>query len=318
MTGKRGSIVGFGELLWDILPTGPVIGGAPANFAYRAQSLGRPSYVISAVGNDEFGNRAIGALSERGVNTEYVQRDPSHPTGTVTVTLSPSGDASYVIHPDVAYDHIRATPVLRALVESCDVFCFGTLVQRHPDTRRALYELLDATKAVKVVDVNLRRDCFSAETVRESLARADIVKLNDEEVGTVSNLLGLGVSDIDAFAKAVIQRFNVDTCLVTLGARGVWARAKDQEPVYARGYSVSVVDTVGSGDSFTAAFMDARLRGQPLAACCDFGNRIGALVAGREGGMSPIGEQEIAQFSLSHHALEVPQGWRQFERGISP
>lgn len=293
-------VLAIGEVLWDLLPSGKVLGGAPCNFAYRLSELGHSVAVVSRVGEDELGTELLSGLQKLGVPTQWMQRDPKNPTGVVEVELNEEGNPRYTIIPGVAYDFIEYTKELEELATLCKVICFGTLVQRSPITRDTLYRLLDkATGAERVLDINLRKECYNRETVEESLRRATILKLNRSEVTELYRLLGLKEGSSREFAETVMSKYAIHTCLITLGEEGVEAYNNKGEYVTVPAYKVSVVDSIGAGDSFTAGFVSKLLVGASLEECCRFGNITGALAATKKGGMSPIGKNEIA--SLLHN-----------------
>ncbi len=292
-------VLAFGELLWDCFPNGKVLGGAPANFAYRLQSLQVETRVVSRVGSDELGSVALAELKRGGVDVSQVQVDTAFPTGTVAITLSSSGDASYVINPGAAYDHIEITPELLALAKTAKIFYFGSLIQRHIDSRATLYTLLEAADgAHKILDLNLRKACYSGETVVASLDRADVLKLNHEEVPIVAQLADLPGTTPAHFAQAVIEKYGLSACLITRAEHGVYARSAQGECIEEEGYVVPVVDTVGSGDAFTAGFVAAGLRGDPFVECCRYGNYLGALVAKQKGAMATIDPKDLSSRTL--------------------
>ena len=284
----------FGELLWDVLPTGAVIGGAPANFAFRLGSFGIPTRLVSRVGDDELGHKALEQLRALGVNTTLVQLDKKLPTGTVDVKLSESGNASYTINRDVAYDMIEPTSDLVKAARDATVICFGTLVQRADQSRKTLESLLsEAPNAIKFLDINLRKDCFSVETIQSSLKAATILKLNDDEVRVVNELLSLNTESIQDFSRKIIEQYSLDCCLITRAERGVFAMSKSGQEVDVPGRKVNVVDTIGSGDAFSAGFLTQYIKGATLDTACEFGNKIGGIVATTKGGMSNIPEAAL-------------------------
>jgi fructokinase len=304
-SGSNKSVLALGELLWDVLPNEKLLGGAPANFCYRLRQLGIPARMVSRVGVDALGEELLSQLRERSFDVSLIQRDPSIPTGTVDVVLTAEGNPSFTINTGVAYDFLEATPELLAAAAASDLICFGTLVQRSATTRDTIYKTLDAAvAATKFLDINLRRLCYSADTVVESLKRADILKLNLSEVKVVSDLLQLGVSTPEEMSRVVIDRFGIRIVLVTLGEAGVYAVDSTGLEVSEPGLSVSVVDTIGSGDSFSAGFVSKYLEGAALAECCRFGNLMGAMNATRKGGMPEISVAEIKAFASSAHAQE--------------
>lgn len=291
---SKGSVIAFGELLWDVLPQGAVLGGAPANFSVRISEHGIPVYLVSRTGSDELGERARGIIAEREVDLSLLQVDPQLPTGTVDVTFAEGGEPDYIINTGVAYDAVELSEELLTLGSKAALICFGTLIQRSPVSRATLYALLDAAPAaIKLVDVNLRKNCFSAETVRASVERATVVKLNRDEIVPVAEMLDLNEREPFQFGAALVDNFECDSCLITLGAGGAIAISRDGERVEVPGFSVAVRDTIGSGDAFTAGFAVCSLAGGSLADCCRYGNALGALAATREGGMGAVSPAEV-------------------------
>lgn len=296
------TILSFGETLWDLLPTGPVLGGAPCNFAYRMNALGDRALLVSRLGKDDWGKKAMARLAALGMETKHVQWDERHATGTVPIALHPDGSADYTILPDVAYDYIEATDDLLREAAAADGICFGSLSQRAPGSRRTLHRLLDAAgKGIKVLDVNLRKDCHTPETLKESLARADILKLNDQEVRPLADLFRLSAS-VPEFCRALIEQKSLTHAVVTLGERGAFAASAKGDQVYDPGYRVPLVDTVGSGDAFTAGFVHLLLREKPLRECVRFGNVLGAMVAAQAGATGPTPPGEIERFKEQGYA----------------
>jgi fructokinase len=290
------TVLSFGETLWDLLPAGPVLGGAPCNLAYRVNSLGERGVIVTRLGRDELGRRAVDAIGALGMDTSGIQWDDAHPTGTVPVTLDPRGIPEYTILKDVAYDNIEPTEELRALASGADCLCFGSLCQRSERSRRTLLELLSAApKALKFFDVNLRKDCYTKPVLERSFFKADILKLNDTEALELAGLFGLSARTPEKIAGEILRQWGLKGCVVTLGERGAYAIAGSQE-ARVPGWTIKVVDTIGSGDAFSAAFVTCWLRGKSLEECCFFGNALGALVAGTKGATTPIGVDEINRF----------------------
>ncbi len=292
---KNKSVISFGEVLWDRLPGGAVLGGAPLNLALRLAGLGLAVCMVSRVGADNEGRRALEQIRSMGLDCSLIQRDSTQATGAVEVSLSPEGIPEYTILPERAYDRILFSPGLERTVATARCVCFGTLVQRTEASRETLYNLLDmATGALKFLDLNLRQGCYSQQTVTESLRRADILKLNAQEVSEVMSLLGWSGLDLPAFCTRSLVELGLAACVISLGAGGALAAAKGTPGVlYSPGYRVEVLDTVGSGDAFSAGFLDAWLRGRALTECCRRGNLLGALNCARRGATEPVTEQEI-------------------------
>jgi fructokinase len=284
------TVVAFGETLWDLLPTGPVLGGAPANCAYRINSLGDRGLIVTRLGKDDLGRKAFEALKALGMDTSRVQWDEGRPTGTVPVTIDANGVPDYTIVRDVAYDAIEPVEV------AADAVCFGTLVQRSPHSRRALHRLLASLpSALKYFDINLRRSCFTAGTVAGSLERADILKLNEDEAFQLRSFFGLRGKTPAAIAREARGRWGLEAVILTRGERGAVA-VTAREEVEMAGWKVVVSDTIGSGDAFSAAFLHCWMGGRSLEDCCFFGNVLGAMVARTPGATAPITLDEIYRF----------------------
>ncbi|MBI3945921.1 MAG: carbohydrate kinase [Armatimonadetes bacterium] len=292
----RKTVLAFGEVLWDLLPSGAVLGGAPFNFAYRIHALGDRGVIVSRLGRDDLGRQAWARVVGLGVETAHIQWDDTHPTGTVHVSFDAQRNPDYLIVPGVAYDHIETTGALDTLAAAADCVCFGTLAQRAPTSRRTLGELLSAAPhAVKVLDINLRKECYTTESITASLERADVLKLNEDEAGHLARLFAMPEDSLPDFGARAVARWGLSCCVVTLGSRGALAVSGDGAAVYVPGYRVALVDSCGSGDAFTAGFVHRLLRGQDLRECCELGNALGALVATQPGATAPIAPDDIAR-----------------------
>jgi fructokinase len=294
------SVMAFGEVLWDQLPTGPMLGGAAANFACLVQGLGVDCTLVSRVGDDPLGQKARQALAHLHLSSSHVQTDPRAPTGTVAVHFDGGGHPDYTIAPHVAYDHIEVTPALLEQASQAAMLYFGTLAQRHRTSRDTLWQLIEAApQAIKLLDINLRRDCYTAKTVTAALSRCDMLKLNESEAQELNLLLRLGASTPEEFSEAVIERFNLDLCLVTCGPDGVFAQTNTGQMQRVPGYPVTVHDTIGAGDAFTAGFVWSHLQGVSLRESCEVGVRCGALVAMQQGGMVTLRPEQITCFPFA-------------------
>jgi len=286
---ERPVIVGIGEVLWDVYPDAAHSGGAPANFACHAASLGAESWIVSAVGTDELGERALERLSERGVACNYVSRDAAHATGRVLVTLNAAGQASYEFAADTAWDHLAWSDDLAALAARCDAVCFGTLGQRSLVSRETIRRFVSATpkSTLRVFDVNLRQRFYDAETIRTSLNIASAVKLNDEELPIVAELCGLRAVTPREMLIELATTFDLRLAALTRGPRGsllVAGVAEDDSPAP----SAKVVDTVGAGDAFTAALVTGFLRGLPLDVVNRHANTVASFVCSQRGATPPL------------------------------
>jgi fructokinase len=294
---QRPLIVGLGELLWDLLPPDKHIGGATANFAYHANQLDADGIMVSCIGRDDLGRELEAQLRQRGLNTNYLRYDAGHPTGTVTVTKDAAGQPSYIIHTDVAWDFLPFDDELESLAARADAVCYGTLAQRAPATRRSIGAFLDATRSncLRVLDINLRQQFYDAETILASLAHAHVVKLNDEELPKVSALLDLPPGEMAAM-DALLERFALHLVALTRGASGssLYTRHRNSHNL---GFTPPVVvDTVGAGDSFTAALVSGLLRYEDLDRIHERASRLASFVCSQPGG-TPVTKAFLASLS---------------------
>jgi fructokinase len=295
-TKKR--VVGLGEVLWDILPERTCLGGAPANFAYIATLMGDEGIVASRVGEDAWGVDALRRMKELGLNADHVQTDAQHATGTVNVEIDGEGLARYEIHHPVAWDFLEWTHDWQQLAESADAVCFGSLAQRSEQSRAAIRNfLLASAGAVKIFDVNLRQSYYSREVLEESMRLANIVKLNDEELPRIVELINLAHENELASARRLIGTYDLKMVCITRGARGsLLVRGGDVSEH--SGFRVQVADTVGSGDAFTAGLVLEYLQGASLDRMNEMANRSGAWVASQVGAM-PIPKGRSLEESLA-------------------
>lgn len=296
------TIVSFGEALWDLLPNGPVLGGAPLNFAYRVKTLGHHSVIVSRLGRDDLGQKAREQIISLGLDDTCLQWDDTYPTGTVQIRFDSDKNPDYTIIENVAYDNIEFNAVLTHIVEDADCLCFGTLAQRCQLSRRTLQQLLsEFTGRYRLLDINLRKNCYSDERIAGSLEHADILKLNDEEFAVLTDFFGLQGNLLPDRVEDLLRRTELEYCVVTLGERGALAHSKKGEQVYCPGYRVDLVDPCGAGDGFTAGFIHSLLDNKSLREACSLGNALGAMVAQQEGATQPISYDEIISFMEKNH-----------------
>lgn len=283
VAGKGKTVVGLGELLWDLLPAGKQLGGAPANFAYITTLLGEQGIPLSRVGVDDLGAEALRRLTELGLPTAFVQIDSRHPTGTVKVELN-AGQPRYEISKAVAWDFLEWTPAWEKVARQADAVCFGSLAQRSRRSRAAIRSFLGATSpsAVLIFDVNLRGDFYSSELLSESMTLADVVKLNDEELPQIMRLGGLIHANEKSSAEKLLRLYDLDLVCVTRGRRGSLLVSKSGSSEHA-GFHVKVADTIGAGDAFTAGLTHEYLRGASLDGMNEVANLVGAWVASQAG-----------------------------------
>ena len=277
-------LLSYGEILWDIIEGKPYLGGAPFNFAAHSAKCGIDTWMISRLGNDKLGESAFTKIKALNVATDFIQWDDTYPTGTVTVFLK-NGQPSYTIHPNVAYDFINYNELVEngLLKQQFDMFGFGTLAQRRQTSRESLHQILSNLQFEHVFyDVNLRKDCFSAEIIRNSLPFSTILKLNDEEVPLISEFLFGEKLDFESFSQRVAVDYDQQIIIITAGGKGclVYHQGKLHKVI---GQKVTVADTVGAGDSFSAAFLYAFFKwGDPVKAAAA-ANQVGAFVASSHG-----------------------------------
>ncbi len=278
----RPSIVGLGEVLWDLLPTGRVLGGAPANVAFHAAGLGARGAVASCVGDDSLGGEILARLDAAGVDRRAVAVDPVHPTGTVTVELDAAGKPTFIIHQDVAWDFLPASEEVLGVVGTADAVCFGSLAQRGEVSRQTIAQCLAATgAALRIFDINLRQHYYSGEIISACLDSANVLKLNDEELPVVAELLGLA-QDPSVAVAALVERFSLRLVALTCGERGsqlVTADETSSRPAS----QVAVVDSIGAGDAFTAVVALGMLAGLPLSAIHERAERVAGYVCTQAG-----------------------------------
>ena len=281
-------VVGLGEVLWDILPERTCLGGAPANFAYITTLMGDQGIVASRVGEDSRGVEALRVMDGLSLDIDHVQTDGGHETGRVQVKVDGKGIACYEIARPVAWDHLEWTLDWQRLAGKVDAVCFGSLAQRSEGSRATIRRFLQATPAttVKVFDVNLRQNFFSADTIIESMKLADMVKLNDEELPRVMSLCGLPHKDKDerASAQRLAEAYRLKLVCITRGERGSLL-LRDGQVSEHRGFRVKVADTVGAGDAFTAGLVHEYLHGASLDLMNEVANLVGAWVASEVGAM---------------------------------
>lgn len=289
------TVVGLGELLWDMFPQGKQLGGAPANFAYMTALLGDRGIVASRLGDDHLGKEAVWHLKSSGLDTSHIQIDSAHPTGSVQVQIDSKGQAEYNFRADVAWDHLEWTEQWQELALSADAVCFGSLAQRSEVSRATTLKFLQSVKAaaVRVFDVNLRQSFYSAEVLRVGLLHANIIKVNHEELPRIVEFFGGKFRGEKEAACWLAEEFGVKLVCVTRGHKGsllVCDGKKDEHP----GFTVKVADTVGAGDAFTAALVHHWLRRTPLEEMNLAANRLGAWVASQEGAMPAADESVLA------------------------
>lgn len=284
-------VVGLGEALWDVLPEGKKIGGAPANFAYHAAQFGLDSRVVSAVGSDKLGDEILENFAGKQLNT-LIKTVP-YPTGTVMVTLDEHGVPCYDIKENVAWDNIPFTPELEKLAEETQAVCFGSLAQRNVVSRETINRFLDTMPdedgRLKIFDVNLRQDFYTNDILCQSFSKCNVLKINDEELVTVSRLFGYPGIDLRDKCWILIAKYNLKMLILTCGINGSYVFTPGHVS-FVETPLVEVADTVGAGDSFTGAFCAAILNGANIPEAHQLAVDVSAYVCTQNGAMPVIPE----------------------------
>jgi fructokinase len=298
-------MVGLGEVLWDILPTGRVLGGAPANFAYMTNVLGDQGIVASSVGNDELGREACHLLQKLGLNTSYLQRDDLHETGIASVTIDGAGQPNFIIKESVAWDFLEWTADWKELSARADVICFGSLAQRSLTSADTIDRFLHSAsaKTLRIFDVNLRQSFYNEDVLRKSFQYADIVKLNEQELIQVSFLFHLGAGTAEGIARRLLQACDLKLVCITRADRGSLLVSREQTVEHA-GFPVRVADAVGAGDAFTACLAHHYVRGNPLQQISEAANRFASWVATQRGATPPITSSQLQEILNGRAALQ--------------
>ena len=290
---QQNYIVGIGEALWDMLPEGRKIGGAPANFTYHVSQFGLDAVAVSAVGDDELGAEIRHTFEEKDLQTQLAT--VPYPTGTVAVTLDAKGIPQYEICEGVAWDNIPFSPELEALARNTIAVCYGTLAQRNSVSRKTIESFIAAMPAdgIKICDINLRGTFYNTEILESSMRACDILKINDEEIDEVSRLLGAEFPTQRMAALNLMSRYEVDILILTCGTNGSYIYSMDGTESFLPTPKVKVADTVGAGDSFTGAFIAALLCGKDIKKAHALAVEVSAYVCTQNGAMPELPDEII-------------------------
>ena len=290
---QQNYIVGIGEALWDMLPEGRKIGGAPANFTYHVSQFGLDAVAVSAVGDDELGAEIRHTFEEKDLQTQLAT--VPYPTGTVAVTLDAKGIPQYEICEGVAWDNIPFSPELEALARNTIAVCYGTLAQRNSVSRKTIESFIAAMPAdgIKICDINLRGTFYNKEILESSMRACDILKINDEEIDEVSRLLGAEFPTQRMAALKLMSRYEVDILILTCGTNGSYIYSMDGTESFLPTPKVKVADTVGAGDSFTGAFIAALLCGKDIKKAHALAVEVSAYVCTQNGAMPELPDEII-------------------------
>ncbi len=284
-------IVGLGEVLYDVLPQGAKLGGAPANFAYHASQFGYEAVAVSAVGNDALGDQALKTFDENGL--KYIIPRVPYPTGTVNVKLDAEGVPTYTFTPNVAWDHIPFTPEMQEVAKNACAVCFGSLAQRSGESRESIMKFLESTPkdCLKIFDINLRGTFYDKETIQNGLRHCDILKINDEELIIVGRLFGYPGLDIEEKCRLIMKRYNLKMVVLTCGTNGSYVFAPNDFKSFRETPKVEVADTVGAGDSFTGSFTASILSGKSIEEAHALAVKVSAFVCTQKGAMPKLPEK---------------------------
>ncbi|MCD8251151.1 MAG: carbohydrate kinase [Phocaeicola dorei] len=294
MRTKRNYVVGIGEALWDVLPEGKKLGGAPANFAYHVSQFGLQSRVVSAIGDDKLGNEILDNFQGKGLHTLIEKVE--YPTGTVQVQLDNEGVPCYDIKENVAWDNIPFTDKLKQLAQKTCAVCYGSLAQRNVVSRETINTFLDAMPEgkgqYKIFDINLRQGFYTKEIICNSMQRCNILKINDEELVTVSRMFGYPGIDLQDKCWILLAKYKLEMLILTCGVNGSYVFTPGSVS-FVETPKVEVADTVGAGDSFTAAFVSAILKGKPVNEAHQLAVNVSAYVCTQNGAMPELPENLI-------------------------
>ena len=287
-------IVGLGEILWDVFPERKVLGGAPANFAYHASQFGFNGYAVSAIGNDLLGKEILKSLEEKELN--YLIEQTDFPTGTVKVQLDGRGIPTYEITENVAWDNIPFTTRLENLAKNTTTVCFGSLAQRNEVSRATIHKFLDLMPAdsLKVFDINLRLKYFSKDIIIDSLNKASALKINDEEIVKIAEIFELQGTD-EELCQQLLDKYKLKFLILTKGTRGSYVLTPYEKSFLATP-KVTIADTVGAGDSFTAAFVASYLNGRSIAQSHQLAVEVSAYVCQQHGAMPRLADAHLELF----------------------
>lgn len=280
-------VVGLGEVLWDMLPEGRKIGGAPVNFAYHAGQFGIDTMAVSAIGNDKLGEDTIAEMNGKHLN--HIFPSVPYPTGSVQVSLDEKGVPAYDIKENVAWDNIPFTNEIESVARSCRAVCFGSLAQRNAVSRNTIRKFIESTPSgcIRIFDINLRQNFYTSNVIRDSLEHCNILKINDEEIMLVSRMFNYDSSNIENVCRTIMEDFSLEMVILTCGTKGSYIFTKGGVS-FMPTPKVNVADTVGAGDSFTGSFCAAILRGLPVAEAHKKAVEVSAYVCTQNGAMPEI------------------------------
>lgn len=293
--GKK--VVAFGEIVWDILPNGKVLGGTPSNLVFRCNSFGEEGFLLSRLGDDELGHAALNKLQELGISDKNIQFDAEFKTGTVDVSFNQNNEAKYNVALDVAFDHIEFSAEALKLVRKADCVVFGLLPQRFGISKNTLRELIkESPESLHFFDLKLFEHFFNCKVVEDLLKVANIVRIKEKEVHFLASELGIELNNLEDFAKEMADMFNIDLVIITRGRNGILAYHKIEGLFQEPGYVIEMQDNIGSGMAFSAGFLHYYLNGKSINEALRFGNAAGALNTTKWGASTYFSKDDVLDF----------------------
>lgn len=290
-------IVAFGEVVWDILPNGKVLGGTPSNLVFRCNSFNEEGFLLSRIGDDELGNEALKRLNELGISDENVQMDTEFPTGTVTISFDENNESNYNVTLDVAFDHIEFSAEALKLARNANCLFFGLLPQRFGISKNTIRELInESPDSLHFFDLKLFDHFFSLKVVETLLLSANVVRVKEKEISFLRHELGLNSEVLEDFCTQLSVKYEVDIVLVTRGQNGVFAYHKEQGAFSDSGYKIEIEDNIGSGMAFSAGFLHYYLNGKSIQEALNFGNAAGALNTTKRGATAFFDKSDVLKF----------------------
>jgi len=290
-------IVAFGEVVWDILPNGKVLGGTPSNLVFRCNSFDEQGILLLRVGDDDLGSEAIEKLKELSISDDNVQVDTEFPTGTVQIILEKNSEPRYIVTPEVAFDHIEFSAEALKLVRDADCLFYGLLPQRFGISKNTLRELIkESPDSLHFFDLKLFEHFFNVSVVENLLWSSNIVRIKEKEIGFLSKELKLNDENLNTFSNELSRKYKIDLILVTRGQNGVFAFHKKKGAFSEPGYNIDEVDNIGSGMAFSAGFLHYYLNGKSIQQALSFGNAAGALNTTKRGATSYFDKKDVLNF----------------------
>ncbi|MCK3686268.1 PfkB family carbohydrate kinase [Maribellus sp. YY47] len=293
-------IVAFGEIVWDLLPHGQVLGGTPLNLVFRCNSFGEEGHLLSRVGDDELGQAALDKLVSLNISDKNVQLDSEFPTGVVNVTFDENGESRYEVKEDVAFDHIEFSAEALKLARQADCLFFGLLPQRYGLSKNTIRELIkESPDSIHFFDLKLFQHFFNIDVVERLLDCAHIVRIKEKEVEFLAGKLKMEFTDLDAFAEQLSKKYKIELVITTRGNNGISAFHTEKGCFYDPGFVVDMEDNIGSGMAFSAGFLHCYLNGKSLEESIHFGNAAGALNTTKRGATEFFDKNDVLEFMKS-------------------